>query len=213
MLGANKSIGTQRFSNNEYADHLSDVMVRWSAIKATAVNGYITKAKHVAHKMMSDRIDIIAGDRIIWEDSDGNGRIFVVAGVADFEEEMGQHKKTLIREVASHMHTTVERLTPFEDDSGYDPVFEEKLNSAANTVDELKVLLDPIESAKESFIKILGEGKLVGVDWIMTVDFPDAITDKNKFRFSGTTYDVKWIVPEPFQTLVGLAKSIENYAN
>lgn len=211
MLGANKTIGTQRLVSGAYEDHLSNEQVRWSQIKAKEVGGYITKAKHVAHKMMSDRIDLIPGDRVLWDDTEGNARIFVVAGVADFEEEMGQHKKSLIREVASNMHTEVTWLTPSGDLAGYDPIFEEFTEGQDMDSNTLKVMLDPIESAKESFVKILGEGKMSGIEWIMTVDLPSTLTDKDKIQFDGVTYDIKWVFPEPFQVLAGLVKSMENY--
>lgn len=212
MLGANKTISTQRLSSGSYADNLSDELVRWSQIKATAVGGYITKAKHLAHKMMSDRLDLKVSDRILWEDTAGNSRIFVVAGVADFEDELGQHMKSLIREVESELHTEVTWKTPSDTQTSYDPIFEEFTEGQDFDDSTLKVLLDPIESAKESFIKVLGEGKLQGIEWIMTVDLPVTVTDKDKFTFDGVTYDVKWIVPEPFQYLVGLSKAMDNYA-
>ena len=46
---------------------------------------YVTKAQHIARSFFMDRADIIPSDRIIDE---GDGKIYVVAGVPDFDDSL-----------------------------------------------------------------------------------------------------------------------------
>ena len=75
----------------------------------------------------------------------------------------------------------------------------------------MQVLLDPIATAKAAFIKFIEAGKLEEIDYVMTVDFPDSVVKEDRIEFDSTSYQIMWIIPQPFQILVGLKKSLKNY--
>lgn len=208
MLGTNKTAVTQRLSNGAYSDYVSDVKCRYSPIKASSDKGYVTKASHVIYELRADQFDCVPGDRIVVECD----KTFVAAGVRTFDDATGKHIAILVREIGSAMHEDVEHKTVSDTQTTYDPIFQEwSANDKDYDSATISVLLDPFEAAKESFLKIIEAGKLEDVDWIMTVDFPTSVKDEDKFVFNSVEYEVKWIIPHPFQTLVGLRKGIRNY--
>jgi len=109
------------------------------------------------------------------------------------------------------MHTVVTRKALTETQGNYDPIFEERVAWKDYASQTMSVLLDPIEASKEAFIKMLDSWKLEEIDYIMTVDFPDKVAKEDRIMFDGVEYEVKRIVPHPFQYLVWLRKSMVNY--
>lgn len=45
----------------------------------------------------------------------------------------------------------------------------------------------------------------------MTVDFPTYIDDSAKIVRNGETFEVTWIVEQPYERLIGLKKCFANY--
>ena len=211
MLGTNKTSTIQRLTDGAYVASCADIQCRYSPIKTSSEKGYVTKAMHIISEFRCDQADIIVSDRIVIE---CEAKTFVVVASRKYDDATGKHMAIFIREVGSTMHEDVVHKTVSSEQPAFDPIFQEWVDDNKSYEDvTVSVLLDPFESAKASFIKILEAGKLEDVDWIMTVDFPTTVDKADKFVFNDTNYDVKWIVPHPFQRLVGLKKSLKDYSS
>lgn len=208
MLGTNKSWKTMRLQGDSYQDNIKQVKFRYEPIKYKEYN---TKAKHIAFMYYSDVIDLVSSDRIV--DTSNNDREFVVAGNAVFTDTLWKHLEVMIREVNSKMHEPVIQKVLSDTQANYDPIYEER-HADKNYGDKtINVLIDPMESARESFIKIMEIWKLEEVDLIMTVDFPDKVDKADRIIRDNIEYEIKRVVTHPYQYLVWLRKSMVNYIN
>lgn len=205
MLGTNKTWDTQRIDagSNTYQTNLTGIRFRYEPVYG---KNYVTKSQHITFTLFCDRYDIKVADRIIHGD-----RKFVVAGVPDFTDALGQHFEILMREVESDFHEDVVRKTLSPTQTNIDPIFNEWSGAKSYIDTTISVLIDPIESAKNAYINIIDPGKLEQVDYLMTVDYPLNITKSERIIRRGTEYEVMWIIEHPFQYLVWLKKSMLNY--
>lgn len=153
-------------------------------------------------------MDIKPTDRVVHGD-----REFVVAGVPDFTDALGQHFEVRMREVASSFHEEVIRKTLLAVQPNKDELFEEWSDVKAYGTSTLKVLIDPVENitARDSFIQIIDPGKLEQIDYVMTVDLPTRMDKAERIFMRGNEYEIMWILDQDYETFVGLKKSMVNY--
>lgn len=215
MLWANKEISTQRLTAGSYSENEFWIMCRYEPVE---FRNYNLKANHITYTMFCDKEDIQVSDRIIHDEE-----TFVVLGIQKFSDQMWVHYEVQMRWVATEFHSTVVHNSALARNTTYDPVLQEFTYPSQKDYASwvyISVLLDPIESSKSSYIKILDPGKLEEIDYVMTVE-KDVVIDKTDRILDestrvdnvspGTYYEVLRIVPQPAQTLVGLRKMMSNY--
>ena len=207
MLGTNRKTTTIRLNSDRtnYEPCLSTFQSRYEPMVYT---NYNIRAKQITWKFYSDLMDIQIADRII--DTD---RQWVVLNVKRYTEVLGKHLELLMREIwPTNVHEEVTKKTLEITQSNYDPLLEEReAGSKTYTNNNLLVLLDPWEYARDSIIKMLDSGKVEELDLVMTLDFPEKIVKEDRIVYKGVEYEIKWIIPQPYQYLVWLKKSMVNY--
>lgn len=205
MLGTNKEWTIQTIYNDRYINSITNLKFR-SSPKTANSRGYIMKAMHITSNFRSDTADIIVGDRLVfWEKS------YVFVWVGEFSDFMWPHLECIIRWIWTRFHDSV-LLQDFEDtQENYDDLLWE-WDGSKNTTDSLiKVLMDPAELLKSASIRIIDAGKLEDVDYVMTIELDQDIKNQDKIVYQDIDYDIKWIIPHPYQKLVWLSKWKTNY--
>ena len=190
----------------EYVPYLSDkFQCRFEPKKYIK---YDLRAKQVTFDFASDLMDIIVSDRIL---IDGRQRVAIRA--MKFTEVLGKHLEVQMREIGpTQVHEKVTRKVLDVVQSSYDPLLEEYGETTKEYVDnEMLVLLDPWEIARDAIIQMLDPGKIEELDFVMTVDFPQTIKKEDRIIYNGVEYKIKWIIPYPYQYYVGIKKSMDNY--
>jgi len=211
MLGATVNGSTQRIVSDVYTDNIVSFKFGIDPLKnktLRAVTEYRTRSMHLGNIVYCNILDIKVADRLTNED---DSKTYVVLAVPEHKRGLGNHMELVVRQIASDLHETVNRKILSVTQTYYDPILLEYSGAKSWEESDLSVLLDPIEQAKEHFIQIVEGGKLDKVDYIMTVDLPTSIDVGEKFDYKDIEYDVMWVIPQPFQTLVGIKKSVTNY--
>lgn len=188
-----------------YSTNLSSIAFRYQPMKYAK---YDIKAKSVSFKMFSDIMDIKVSDRIVeWT------RQRVVAWVARFTDTLWQHMELVMRELwPTEVHETITRKTLDEIQSWYDPLLAERTEYEKTYIEKpISVLVDPIDLARDSIIQMLDAWKIEQVQYMMTAELTYNIKKEDRFVYNGLEYIVEWIIPQPYQILVGLNKSMVNY--
>ena len=207
MLWTNRKTTTSRLNSDKtaYEPNLSLFQSRYEPMKYT---NYDLKAKQISFKFMADLMDIAVGDRII----DGT-RQFVAAGVARYTEVLGKHLEIVMREIwPTVVHETITKKSLDTVQTKYDPLLEERSNNWKTYKDtEILGLLDPWTIAKDWIIKMMDAGKIEELDYVLTVDFPEKIVKEDRIIYKWVEYEIKRIIPQPYQFQVGLKKSMVNY--
>ena len=215
MLGTNKTVSVERLNGYKtaYVNICKRLDVRWSAMKYQSEEGYGIKAKQITFKMLSELKEFLPGDRVFWCNPDTREEeSYVIIGKGMNTDSLGTPTTCLVRQLLSPMHEDIIWWIPDATQPNYDPLLEEYVKQGQkmnNTV--IKALIDPIDSAKATYIKFIEAGKLEDIDFVLTADFPDVVTSKHKFTYLDSIYEVKWILPQEWQTLIGLKKSVISY--
>lgn len=208
MLWTNKTWTTKRFlaEMSVYISYLESVRFRESPLKVNQVSAK-SKQNHIMREFRSDVYDIQVWDRLYT-----NWKKYVFMTVDDFSDQLGPHIEAVLREIDSPLHQEVSYKEQKEIQGNYDPILKEYVGSGKKfETTQISVLIDPIESAKNSFINIIDAGKMENVDYIMTVELDQKIDKNGKIELYEEVYHIKWIIDLPYQKLVWLTKSLRNY--
>ena len=210
MLWTNKVWKTLRLSQDRkgYLPWLSDIAFRYEPM---VYQKYDLRAKQIAFKLFSDVVDLKVADRVY--DADSN-IWFVVAWVAHFWDTLWKHLEVVMRQIwPSSVHEAVTRKKLDTVQSSYDPLLEERTEyGKIYKEDEILVLVDSIELAKSSIIQMIDQWRIEQVQYMMTTEVTEDIKKEDRFMYWWFEYIVEWILPQPYQQLVWLNKSMVNYS-
>lgn len=206
MFGLNKKGSVQRLIDEAYSPHI-DLMRFRSEQSVPSNRKYLMREDHITHKMFCDiKNDIKTADRIIYGEKE-----YVIRGVKRCDDSLGKHLEVFMREIASEVHQNILILNPEELQESYNPVLKEYVGNRIDDGRIIKVLIDPVEAAKNQVVQYMEPGRLDGIDYIMTVDFPEKLTLDTKIFFNDIEHDIKWIYEDTYQYRMGLVKSVINY--
>jgi len=208
MLWTNRKATTLRLAvdKESYTPQLSELFkCRYEPMIYT---NYNIRAKQITYVLASDLMDIHVSDRILSE-----WRQRVAINVKKYTEVLGKHLEVMMREIwPTEVHETVTKKTLDVVQTWFDPLLEERTEQKKEYVTkDMIVLLDPREIAKDSIIQMLDAGKMEELDYVMTMDYPDKIVKEDRILYNGLEYEIKWIIPMPYQYMVWIKKSMVNY--
>jgi hypothetical protein len=219
----NKHMNTERIIDGLYEPHINDVLgVRIESLfHANELSNYKfndtgkEKAIYLAWSMMTDTIDLKVADKVHIRnlnkkkdgaDSNDPGKKLVVVGIREAQDREFAHMEVLLRELDSQFHEeiTIKNPAPLEQQTNFDPIFKQWVNSKNYNDTVTNVIIDYVKPG--IFVDLQAAGLIKEAEYIVTVDLPIIPTLEDKLEIHGKKYYIEHIEKMPYQTLCMITK-------